>query len=371
MDLFIVVITALLYLLILKFFDGEKLKDIINYVQIVLSIAITIGYQLIGRLFDFAHLNMVFTPKWWQYFIIPMWFGAPFELILHGNHNVYFIIFSILVILMPVASIIIYIKLIPTFEKNLQKLNNNSAKNQKGNIKIFNRLLNVICLNKEERIFFRFASNMMKNEREFKLKVYPSVGFAAIFPFVFIFNELKGLDWNSIASSKMYLNIYFCGLLVPTLVMMMKYSGRYKGAWIYKVISIKNPADIFKGTLKAFIAKLLFPVYIGECIIFMCIFGVRIFPDLVLVFLNILLFVVICFRTMKRELPFSQGFGVSQQSEGLIALPLMLLLAVFAGAHYVCTFINYGVYIYILVMIIVNMLVWKKAFNLDNGDILI
>ena len=36
-DILIVALTALVYLLILKFFDGQKLKDIINYVQIGLS----------------------------------------------------------------------------------------------------------------------------------------------------------------------------------------------------------------------------------------------------------------------------------------------------------------------------------------------
>lgn len=224
---------------------------------------------------------------------------SSFELILRGNHNIYFIILSILAVLVPAASIIIYIKLIPTFERSLQKLNNNSGKSKKGNIKIFDRLLKVICLSREERIFFRFASNIMSTEREFKLKVYPSLGFAIIFPFIFIFNQLKNLGWNGIISSKMYLNIYFCALLIPTVVMMMKYSGGYKGAWVYKAIPIKSAADIFRGTLKAFIVKLLFPVYIVECIIFMCIFGVSIFPDLIVVFLNILLFTVICFRTLK------------------------------------------------------------------------
>ena len=45
-DIFMIVLTSLIYLLILKFFDGEKLKDIINYVQIILIMVMTIGYQL-------------------------------------------------------------------------------------------------------------------------------------------------------------------------------------------------------------------------------------------------------------------------------------------------------------------------------------
>lgn len=365
MDLFIVILTALLYLIILKFFDGEKLKDIINYVQIVLSITISVGYQFLGRLFNFAHLNVVFSPKWWQYFIIPIWFGAPFEVMLRGSYNIYFIIFSILAVVVPMISIIAYIKLIPTFERNLQKLNNNSEKNKKGNISFLDKILKFICLSMEERIFFKFASNMMRNEREFKLKVYPSLGFALIFPFIFIFNELRDSGWNSIASSKMYLNIYFCAMLLPTIVMMMKYSDTYKGAWVYKVTPIESMAAIFRGTLKAFIVRLMCPIYMVEGIVFLCIFGVRIFPDLVLVFLNILLFTVICFMVIEKALPFSEPFGVTDQGKGLIVIPLMLLLGVLAGIHYTCTLVNYGVYVYIAVMIILVMFAWKKALNIS------
>ncbi|NMM63680.1 hypothetical protein HBE96_13555 [Clostridium sp. P21] len=365
MDLFIVVLTALLYLLILKFFDGEKLKDIINYIQIILSISIAIGYQLIGRLFSFVNLSMVFTPKWWQYFIIPMWFGAPFEMVLHRNYNIHFIVFSVLAIVVPVLSIIIYIKLIPAFERNLQKLNDNSGKVKGENKKLLNLVSKIVCFNKEERTFFRFASDMMKNEREFKLKVYPSLGFSLIFPFIFMLNDLKGKGWAEIASSKMYLNIYFCALLLPTAVMMIKYSGKYKGAWIYKIIPNKNVCNIFKGTLKAFIVRLLLPVYLIESVIFMFIFGVKIFPDLILVFLNIMLFTVLCFRITKKSLPFSEEFGVSQGSEGLMAIPLMIILGFLAFIHYKYTFVHYGVYVYIGIMLIVNIILWKKSFNIS------
>ena len=68
---------------------------------------------------------------------------------------------------------------------------------------------------------------------------------------------------------------------------------------------------------------------------------------------------------MKKSLPFSESFGVSEQGEGLIVIPLMLLLGVLAGIHYVCTSVNYGVYIYIVVMIIVDIFAWKKAFNIS------
>lgn len=365
MDLFIVVLTALLYLLILKFFDGEKLKDIINYVQISLSIVITVGYQLLGRLFNLVDLNIVFSPKWWQYFIVPIWFGAPFELILKGNKSIYFIVFSILAVLVPILSIVIYVKLIPTFERNLQKLNNNSEKSKKENKRFFHGISKVVCSSKEERVFFKFASDMVKNERDFKLKVYPSLGFALIFPFIFIFNELRDRGLDSIGASKMYLNIYFCALLLPTVVMMMKYSGKYKGAWIYKTAPVKNITSIFKGTLKAFIIRLLLPIYIIESIIFTVLFGFRIFPDLIVVFLNILFFIVICFKFLKKALPFSESYEAAQQSEGLVIIPLMILLGALAGIHYLATLFVYGIYLYMVIMVIANVIIWRKAFNIS------
>lgn len=364
MNLFIVVLTALLYLLILKFFDGEKLKDIINYVQIALSLGIAVGYQLIGRLFNFVDLNMVFSAKWWQYFIVPIWFAAPFELVLHHNYNFYFIIFSILAVIVPVISIVIYIKLIPNFERNLQKLNNSNGKLKKKGEKFFYKISNIICRNKLEKVFFKFTLNMMKNEREFKLKVYPSLGFSLIFPFIFIFNELHESGWHSIASSKMYLNIYFCALFLPTIVMMMKYSETYKAAWIYKIIPNKDVSYIFRGALKACIIKLICPVYFFECIIFICIFGVRIFPDLILIFLNMMFFITLCFKFLKKALPFSEGYGVSQGSEGLMVFPLMMIFGVLAAIHYASSLMNFGIYMYIIIMLIVDIITWEKSFNL-------
>lgn len=365
MDLFIVVLTALLYLLILRFFDGEKLKDIINYVQIILSIALAVGYQLIGRLFEFTHISTEFIPKWWQYFIIPVWFGAPFEVLIKGSYNMNYIVFSLLALIIPLISILIYAKLMPAFEKNLQKLGNNSSKGSRDH-KGFNRMLsNILCRNKQERTFFIFTLDILKNEREFKLKVYPSLGFALVFPFIFLFNSIKGESFASIASSKLYLNIYFCAMLLPTVVMMMKYSGKYKAAWVYRALPIKEIASIFKGTIKAYIVRLFIPIYLLDCIVFMAIFGVRILPDLIIVFLNIILFTIICFRFMKKALPFSVAYGSDNQGEGTIMIPLMIILGVLAFVHYECTKVNYAIYIYMAALLFLVIILWKKSFNIS------
>lgn len=366
-DMFIVVLTVILYMIILRFFDGEKLKDIINYVQIALTITLTIGYQFIGRLFDISKItsSIVFTPRWWQYFIVPMWFGAPFELIIKESRSIYSITFSLLALIIPIVSMIIYIKLIPAFESNLQKLNNNNENVNRNKNYFINKFSIIFCPDKEERTFFKFTSYMIKNEREFKLSVYPSIGFAVIFPFIFIFNNLRGNSFSAIAETKQYFNIYFCALMLPTAVMMLKYSSKYKAAWIYKAMPVEKNSSIYKGSIKAFIIRLLMPVYIFEAFIFLMIFGLRIFPQLILVFLNMMLFTVLCFKTMDKSLPFSEMAGTSNKGSGLIFIPLMFMLGGLAFIHYKCADTSYGVIFYMIILILSNLLLWKKAFNIS------
>ena len=82
-DIWIVLLTALIYFAILKYFDGEKLKDFISYVQIALSILMIVGYQLTGRMFSFVDSQVEFVPTWWSYFLAPIWYAAPFLSLIH------------------------------------------------------------------------------------------------------------------------------------------------------------------------------------------------------------------------------------------------------------------------------------------------
>ena len=110
-NLFMILITAFIYYLVLKFFNGEKLKDIINVVQIVLTVGIMVMYQIVGRLFDILDVGSRFTiTSWWQGFIAPLWFAAPLEIIESGVVDRTLIIFTGLAVLAPILSILFILK---------------------------------------------------------------------------------------------------------------------------------------------------------------------------------------------------------------------------------------------------------------------
>lgn len=368
-DIFCIVLTSFIYILVLRFFDGEKLKDIINYIQIILSIVIMVGYQLLSRLFSFVDFKITFVPKWWQYLIAPIWFSAPFQMIKKLEINNTFLIFTIMAVAVPIAAILIYVNIMPLFERYLQKLSNNSESRKSSKKRPLQLISKFVCRTKEERTYFRFASDMMKNEREFKLKVYPSLGFSLVFPFIFIFQQISDSSLKEISKGRTYFFIYFCGLMLPTIIYMIKYSATYKGAWIYKALPIKETAPIFHGTLKAFLVKLFLPLYLLEAFIFIAIYGSRIIPDLLIVFINMLIFIIVSFMAYPKALPFSEPFGVTQSESGIISFLLFFILAALAGIHILCTFFPISIYIYMLIAIIVTFILWKKAFNISADKV--
>ncbi|MDR0270370.1 hypothetical protein [Paenibacillus sp.] len=363
MDMFIVVLTAALYWLVLRFFDGEKLKDIINYVQIGLTITMTVGYQFISRLFNLMDYKVSFTAKWWQVFIFPTWFASPFEWLMGGG-NTYIILFTVLSVAGPLAALWMYTLLMPSFERNLQKLASHQGRGKTSPIRLKEMLGSLLCRGKMEGVFFRFAWDMMGRERDFKLKVYPQLGFSIIFPFIFMFNMLRSEGgFAAMRAGRGFLFLYFCALMIPTIIMMLKFSGNYKGAWIYQSAPLSDTAPIYKGTLKAMIARLFAPVFILQTVIFLIIFGTRIIPDIIVILLGVLLYTILSFMVLEKSLPFSMPLQSAQSGNGFVIVGMMLLLGVFAGAHLVFTFLSYGQYLWMLLLLVFNFIAWKLAFR--------
>lgn len=362
-DLFLIVVTGILYLLILRFFDGEKLKDIITYVQIGLTLAITVGYQLLARAFTFVDLDKInFEAGAWAYLLPPIWFSAPFELVFNNNSETSTIVYSLLALVVPIAAIVFYIRSIPEFESNLQKLNDTGGiRKDEGRLARF--LSKLFTNDEEERNLYSFARNMMKNEREFKLKVYPNLGFGLIFPFLMMLPTVMDSTLLEIRNSGNFLSLYLIAFVILGIVQYLPYSSDYRGAFVFRVSPIKDTTSIYKGALKAGFIHLFTPVFLFEGIIFLLIFGLRIVPDLVLIYLNISIATVLIYKIINKDIPFSRDFERVRKGKFVEVFLSSALVFVFFLAHYFVSKLKFGVYIFILASIFINILVWKKGFK--------
>lgn len=356
---FIIALTALVYIFILRFFGGEQLKDMINYVQILLSVGIIVGYQVLIRSFDLVNLDVSYIFSWWHVLIPPIWFGASFELLLHQDLSNGVVLLTLLAVIIPIIAIFIYYKLMPSFERNLQKLVEGTVNRKNRTFKLENFLARLTCYSREERIFFRFSYQMLKQEREFKLKIYPSLGIALVFPFIFIFNYLREASFAELADSKLYFTIYFCSMMLSIVIHMLKFSGNYKGAWIYMATPIERPGTIYSAALKVFLVKLYTPVFLLVAIVYLVLFPVEILPDLAVIFVSACLQTLITFKLINNETyPFSKSFFSAQSANTFLHFLVMFLVGLFAGVHALMLLIPYGIYIYLLTLLLVTGISW-------------
>ncbi|OCA84361.1 hypothetical protein A8F94_16790 [Bacillus sp. FJAT-27225] len=360
-DLLIIAVTALVYYFILRFFDGEKMRDIINYIQILLTVSLALGYQLVGRTFEFINFGEAVQPEWWQAFIPPVWLASLFELFLNGTKSQELGVFAALAFLGPIIGLAVYIRLMPSFEKKMQKLAAGSGPSRVRVPPLNTLSEKLICPDKVERAFYRFALAMMKSERDFRLKVYPSIGLSVMIPLILVLNQLQWSSFGELSESKYYLSIYMAALVIPTSVMMLKFSGRYKASWLFRAVPIESNAPLFGGTLKAFLVRLYLPVYSLTAVGFCFIFGIDVLPSLIGAFLAAVVYSIFCMVLIKGSLPFSESFEASQENNGLMTFVYLIPMFGLMGIHWLFTFVPYGPYLYILIMLVAVSVSWRVA----------
>lgn len=371
-SLFVIFLSSLLYSLILRFFDGEKLKDMINYFQIILSFFMIIGYQLIGDMFKIVDKSLNFVPSWWVYLMPPAWFSAPFEMFLGGNYSIPYIILSILAVLVPLVSLLIHFKfVIPNFEKNLSKLNNSTGiqkKSTKVALKLQNITRNLLCKNQTEKSFYTFTQKMASRERGIKLRLYPSLGFAVIFPFVMLFRN--SIDNAGLFSRRGYLLIYMTIVLLSPSILAISQSENYKGGWIYKTLPIESLSSILKGSFKGFAVKYMLTIYAFTSIAFIFIFGVSIIPDLLIILVAMFFLTLISLSIAKKKLPFSIPFKTTKDGEPIgSAMLIMVVGAILSAIHYFLIKTLVSRLIFSAILIAVIFVLWINAFNTSWKDI--
>ena len=374
--LIVISLTSLIYTLVLRLFDGEKLKDIINYFQIILAFVLIFGYQLVGRVFSGVNMKEQYVPKFWHALLPSMWFASTFGILIDGNKETFLIFLSSLAIIVPVALMVLYIKkLVPYFEKNLQKLNDNGGAIRKGSEKRKDLIASLVCNDNIEKSMFKFTQNMISTERDLKLKIYPSLATALFIPILFMFIDRNGGNsfMDNIQTSyggKVHLLMYISIILLCFCTAYINNSDSYKGAFIYKVLPIENPGIILKGAIKGALFKLVIPLYILESVLFLILKGPSIILDLIVMFLVLLIISLIYFKISNDRMPFSVKFTTTDSYKLLVpTIICILVLAIFALIHIAIRNSIMLLGIYAVVLLIVNVILWNTSFKVSWKDI--
>nr|WP_154959596.1 hypothetical protein [Paenibacillus xylanexedens] len=365
-SILILVSTSLIYLFMMRFLDGEKLKDMINMVQILLSVGIAIGYQFVIRSFDIIDFKVAFTPEWWQLLLPPLWYAAAYDWLFAGNGGVWIYTLTALAVVVPVICLIVYVKLMPSFELYLEKMAHSGQTSSRRRGKWDRMVAKLFSRSTEEQACFRLSASMMRDEREFKLKVYPSLGLSLVMPYIFWYTALQSSTWAEFRQSSFVYTLYIMLILLVTVVIMLRYSGQYKASWIFRAAPMSDENVLYRGALKAFLSNIFIPVFLLNAAMFTWTFGLRILPDIAIILLTATALIPVSGKFMLQKPPFSQSFSVAQQSDGWYIFAALPVFALLWGAHVFFRSFSGGVWMYGVILIVANVLLWTLLYRVKK-----
>ncbi len=339
-----------LYLLAMRLISGEKLRDIILYFQISMTIIVVGGYQILPRLMDVHELGAWgLADRWWVYLIPPAWLAAPIEL-LTGKVGPALLILTVLGTLVPLGTILTALALAPGFKAALARLEaapgatpgarRPAAAPRRG-------LTAWLTRSPVERAAFEFLWTLSGRDRQFKLRTYPNVALVLIFGAMFILSDPGGLRhaFETLPETHKHLfMLYMCCALAPTAILQMRYSDRYEAAWIYRVLPLATPGQVLRAGLKVVLVRLVLPSFALVTLVTLAIWRTKAVPDVLLALCATLLTCALQALLIGDHLPFSEPFAMMEGSGRVSrSLLFMLLSLVLGGLHYLLTFAPYGV----------------------------
>ncbi len=359
MDLFIFLITAFIYILILRFFDGELLRNIINFIQILLTIVVTIGYQIAIRMINFADLqNITYNFKFSNYFNPILWFGAPFEIVYNGGRETYLYVFTILLIVIPLICFVFYLRLSEKMEYLLLKLEG-EGKERPSKHMLEVLVGKTLIKNKTVKQSFYFANSIFRSDRSLKLKIYPAISTGIFLPVLMLFN-MRIRNQGFEASGYEYLYLYFSLLIIPTVLNLSLYSSTWKGAYVYVITGFGNLNELYKGIMLAAIVRLFIPLIILNSTIYIFVFKGRFLIDMIALFIASLAIFPVFGKIYFTELPFSMPIEESNQNKNIDKYMMSIGIVICVVLlHVLLRLIPIGIWIFIGLSIINVLVSWN------------
>jgi ABC-2 type transport system permease protein len=375
-----VVFTMLLYLVLMQFATEEKLRNIINGIQIVSVIMIMVGYQAVLRVFDLESLlqSAVVEWAWWHLLLPPMWIGYIFQGLIGGVLDGPVWMSIALLIGVPSLSFrLLNSSLAARFSSNLSGIDTVSTDKMPGasvRRSLSEWLSRWVMSTPTERGIFEIVWKISARDRKFKLRTYPSLAyFVVIVPILFVHRTEDGLsemlaeiersEWRKIVM------IYYCALILSVVNKNLTFLDQYKAAWVYYVTPVAQPGEILMGSLWACILRFFVPALILIGILLFAIWGVESLDDLILGTTLMIIFEQLLILATPNQLPFSREYTTSDGGQFVRIMGLLMLMFLMGFGHWAASQLPYvimGIIPFALLLLIflnreIRKLGWEKV----------
>ncbi|CCG98552.1 hypothetical protein FAES_0541 [Fibrella aestuarina BUZ 2] len=373
-------LTNVFYLLLMRFMSEERLRETINYFQIVLGVLFYGSFQLMPRFFNNADpLNpTLLTGQWWMLLLPPFWCAGSLDLLINQTADTWHWLGLVLILTVPFAGLWLMSRVLgPLFGNRMATLDlaerqptapQPTATNVPGSLakpSLADRLAGWLTTSPLERATFTMIWHLTSRDRKFKLKTYPSLAFGIVYV-VMMSSRQSGMA--SFSQSHLFI-LYLSSLYMLGAIMQITVSDSYKAAWIYATTPISRPGELLAGGLKAVIVKLMLPYFALLAAYVFYRKGIDVLPDVLLALTGSLVMLLISVTMGERSLPFSMTQDAVQQNMTTRSLISMLVVGLVGVAHWGLSYIPYGVWAAIPIMLLIAWLLFRSYRRTDWGGI--
>lgn len=364
MDLITVVFTAFLYAGLLRLFSGEKLRDMIQYLQIGVTIFMILSYQVFNQGIELQGATARLTPAWWHLLLPSQWYASWMTT---GNTSLLLLLRGT-GILLPIAAIMLYLKVLaPRFDKMLSRLDENKedldlkkmarmSKGQRLIAKLFTRT-------DDESAGFLFGYRLLKRERKVQLIVIPQLVLGIVFPLIFLVPMLiRGMSLAEIREFPFYYSLCMTGFMVLPMGIYGMKSEYFQASWVFDTIPVQNKKQMKRGMIKSFFVRYQLPVFILPTLVLIGLYGVRFIPEITSIFFLLCFFARLNHRSFGTEFPFSEDIAAVQENRskllGMVFLNMALVLVAGLG-HAAVSFLLNGSWLLLILSIGLAVYAWE------------
>lgn len=351
LQILIAVITTILlvnvvYLLILKVATPTRFKNMITYFQIAFAVLIFGGYEFFLQIIDRKDfIGIRIADYHWTFYTPVVWISSLWKTAIEHDLSTAYLIISVLAVVLPVISCWLMIRyLAPVFNRRIMALQNNAgAEKQTENITLkkyawYEKLATKIFKNRKEEAGFILGWKLTGRYRDFKMKIYPLVGYMVVLIALFLFSGNGGMSekLDRLKNGPLLLvMVYMSGLFITMVIPMIAYSDQNKAAWICYVVPLDTPGKFLRGFFKMLAVKYFLPWYAVVALASIVLRGITFVPNLILCFLNILLLAIIMALVSLNSIPFSKEWSNNQNTGRVLKQLLYTIpIVIIALVHY-------------------------------------
>ncbi len=373
MTLFSIFIINAVYILILKITTPAKFQSVIGSIQIGFVILLMAGYQLMPRMIQNSIISKTSISEFtFTSYYPPYWF-ADACLIFAGKGGNQSLLNPVLSVIVPLFSIFLVVRYFaPAFSRKLSMITGSSAeikapvkknKDNKKTFSFFDTIAKFITKPGAERTGFIFTNKMTGRSRDYKMKVYPSLGYMVVFGLIMAFQ--KDGSFGNFASSDsvapmLLFIIYLSSMFLSTALLQLPYTDKFKASWLFFVTPVSSPGLLISGAVKCILVKFFLPLVLFITALGIALQDPSIIPNMILGCVNVLAIATFIAYLSFRKIPFSsQQEGTAKGSTFIKSMAIMIAPVGFGILHWLIS----GYIWVVIVMLPVSLIIPYLLFD--------